>query len=196
MPSSTVVNFGVPLGNGTGRGGLLQPKTRQKFRVRVTNFGSVSGGLELTQQVVTCARPTFQMSPVAVHSYNSIAYYPGKNEWQPISLVVRDDVTNSVASLVGAQLQTQMNFFQQTTPEAGANFKFQMFIETLDGGNDNVLEQWYLEGCFLDSVNYESFDYASADAMTIEMSVRYDNATQQGGIMPTNPQIGTGPMIA
>jgi hypothetical protein len=42
---STLQNFGVPLGGGAGRGGMLQPKTKQKFRVRVTQFGPVNGGL-------------------------------------------------------------------------------------------------------------------------------------------------------
>jgi hypothetical protein len=172
------------------------PKTRQKFRVRVTQFGPVNGGLELTQQVVTVGRPQMQQQAQEVHSYNSIGYYAGKAVWQEISMTVRDDVSNAVSRLVGHQMQKQMNFFQQTSAEAGANYKFGMFIETLDGGNDAVLEQWILEGCFLASVNYESFDYSSSDAMTIEMSIRYDNATQQGGLMPVSPELGVGPMLA
>jgi hypothetical protein len=195
MAQSTLQNFGVPTGGGTGRGGLLQPKTKQKFRVRVTQFGPVNGGLNLTQQVVSAGRPVVQMNSVPVHSYNSIGYYAGKAEWQPITIVARDDVTNSLATLVGHQLQKQMNFFQQTTPEAGSNYKFQTYIETLDGGNDAVLEQWFLEGCFLENVNYEGFDYTTADAMTIEMQIRYDNATQQNGLMPLTPEIGSGPLL-
>ena len=191
---STLQNFGVPLGGGTGRGGLLQPKTKQKFRVRVFRFGPVNGGLELTQQVVSVARPNMTMASQPVHSFNSIGYYGGKAEWAAIDLTVRDDITNAVSRLVGHQVQKQMNFFQQTTAAAGSNYKFEMFIETLNGGNDEVIEQWILEGCFLESVNYEQFDYSSADAMTIQMSIRYDNATQQGGLMPIVPELGVGPM--
>ncbi len=191
---STLQNFGVPLGGGTGRGGLLQPKTKQKFRVRVLRFGPVNGGLELTQQVVSVARPNMTMAAQQIHSYNSIGYYGGKAEWAAIDLTVRDDITNAVSRLVGHQVQKQMNFFQQTTAAAGSNYKFEMFIETLNGGNDEVIEQWVLEGCFLESVNYEQFDYSTADAMTIQMSIRYDNATQQGGLMPIVPELGVGPM--
>ena len=191
---STLQNFGVPLGGGTGRGGLLHPKTKQKFRVRVFRFGPVNGGLELTQQVVSVARPNMSMPAQQIHSYNSIGYYGGKAEWAAIDLTVRDDITNAVSRLVGHQVQKQMNFFQQTTAAAGSNYKFEMFIETLNGGNDEVIEQWVLEGCFLESVNYEQFDYSSADAMTIQMSIRYDNATQQGGLMPIVPELGVGPM--
>jgi hypothetical protein len=195
MATTTLQNFGVPLGGGAGRGGILQPKPKHRFRVRVIGFGPVAGGLELTQQVQTVARPTSSQSPVEVHSYNSVAYYAGKHSWGSVELSVRDDVTNSVNALVGHQLMKQMNFFEQTTALAGSDYKFEMYVETLDGGNDGVLEQWYFEGCFLEQVNYGQFDYATADAMMIEMTVRYDNATQSGGLMPVNPELKSGAMV-
>lgn len=191
----TLQNFGVPLGRQMGRGGILQPKMKNRFRVRVHSFGPIAGGIELTQQVVTVSRPTRQQGAVTVHSYNSIAYYAGKSEWNTIDLTVRDDVTNSVARLVGHQEQKQMNHFEQVTPLAGENYKFDMSIETLDGGNDGVLEQWIMEGCFLETVNYDSFDYSSAEPMTIQMTIRFDNATQQGGLMTTMPELKPGSFI-
>ena len=181
----TLQNFGVPLSETEGRRGILQPKPKHRFRVRVFNFGLVARSIELTQQVTTVSRPTRQQSPVQVHSYNSIAYYGGKTEWNSVELTVRDDVTNSVARLVAHQEQKQMNHFQQTTPLAGTNYKFGMMIETLDGGNTGVLDSWELEGCFLESVNYDTFDYSSAEPMTIQMTIRYDNATViEDDIMP------------
>lgn len=163
------------------------PKVKNRFRVTVTNFGIPNAAVALTQQVMTVGRPNVNFNPQTVHSYNSIAYYAGKAEWETLTLTVRDDVTNAVSSLVGAQMQKQMNFFDQTVPLAASNYKFGMLIDTLDGGDDTTLEEWVFEGCFLASVNYETFDYSSADAMTIEMSIRFDNATQTGGLMPEPP---------
>ena len=184
----------MPLGGGTGRGGLLQPKVKWKFRVEVTNFGIPTSAIQLTQQVMTVSRPNLNFGEQEVHSYNSIGYYAGKPKWETITLTVRDDVTNSVNSLVGAQIQKQMDFFQQTSPLAAGNYKFQMAIQTLDGGNDAILEEWDYEGCFISSVNYEGFDYSSSEPMTIDMTIRFDNATQTGGLMPTPPiLINTGP---
>jgi hypothetical protein len=193
MAITTLQNFGVPLGGGTGRGGMMMPKPKHRFRVRVVNFGPVAGGIELTQQVVSCNRPTVNHNPVTVHSYNSIAYYAGKAEWNTISLVVRDDITNSVSSLVGYQEQKQLNHIAQTSALAGSDYKFTMYIETLDGGDDGVLETWFLEGCFLDSIEWDQFEYSTADPMQITMSIRYDNATYDQ--MPTNPVLGTSPML-
>ena len=171
------------------------PKVKNRFVVIVTNFGIPSGSIALTQQVISVGRPNVGFNQVEVHSYNSRAYYAGKAEWQDVTLTVRDDVTNSVSSLIGAQVQKQMNFFDQTVPLAASNYKFGMLLHTMDGGNDTILEEWVFEGCFLNSVNYQTHDYASADAMTIEMSIRFDNTTQSGGLMPTNPSLLTGSFI-
>jgi hypothetical protein len=186
MPVPTLQNFGVPLGNGQ-RGGILMPKVKNRFRVLVFGFGGLADTVDFTRQVISASRPNVSFPPQEAHSYNSVAYYAGKASWEPITVTVRDDITNSVAQLVGAQVQRQMNFFDQTVPVASGNFKFTMWVETMDGGNNgdnSVLETWVYEGCFLASANYEGFDYSSSDAMTIEMSVRYDNATQAGGLMP------------
>lgn len=192
---STLQNFGVPTAAGQGRGGILMPKIKNRFRVVATNFGIPSGSIALTQQVITVGRPNVNFNPQTVHSYNSTAYYAGKAEWEAITLTVRDDVTNAVSSLVGAQLQKQMNFFDQTVPLSAADYKFGMVIDTLDGGDDTTLEEWVFEGCFLATANYETFDYSSADAMTIEMSIRFDNATQTGGLMPAVPILFSSPFI-
>lgn len=178
--------FGVPLGGGTGRGPILQPKVKYKFRVRVINFGPIAGGIELTQQVASVSRPSVKYAEKEVESYNSTAYYMSKPKWDAIKLSVRDDVTNAMSKLVGHQVQKQQNHFEQTSPLAGVNYKFNMYIEQMDGGNDTVIEQWYLEGCFLTGVSYGDLDYGSSDGLQISLDIRYDIATQAGDLMPAN----------
>ena len=186
--SESLSKFGVPLGGGSGRGGLLHLKAKYKFRVRVINFGPVAGGLELSQQVQNVGKPKVNTTVVPVHSYNSIGYYAGKHEWQSIELVVKDDVTNAVSRLVGHQLQKQMNHIEQTSFMAGINYKFGMLIEIMDGGNDAILESWQLEGCFLEAADYSDLNYEDSQFQTINMTVRYDNAIQLGGLMPSMPE--------
>lgn len=193
---ATLQNFGVPVGSGGVRGRILQPKAKFKFRVNLYGFGPLSTPLDLSAQVQSVSRPTRTASPVEVHSYNSIAYYASKGSWNSIELHVRDDVTNAVSRIVGHQEQKQMNYFQQTTPLAGSNYKFDMLIETLDGGNDGIIERWELEGCFLESTNWDGFDYTStSDFLTIQMTIRYDNATQDGGLMPRIPELSSGVLV-
>lgn len=186
--AETLSKFGVPLGGGAGRGGMLQPKYKYRFRVRVVNFGPIAGGIELTQQVQSVTKPTIGHESVAVHSYNSTGYYAGKHTWETVTLVVKDDITNSVSRLVGHQLQKQLNHFEQTGFTAGVNYKFVMLLEMMDGGNDGVLETWTLEGCFLEGVDYSELAYDDSNFQTISMTVRYDNATQSDGLMTALPE--------
>lgn len=172
--------FGVPLGAGgvEGRGGILQPKLKYRFRVTTVNFGPFTEQKNLTQQVMNITKPKLNFDEVQIDSYNSRAWVAGKHTWEMVTLVVRDDITNSVSRMVGHQMQKQLNHFEQTAPAAGINYKFQMNIQTLDGGNDVVQEDWILEGCWLQNVDYDSLDYAAgADVQMITMQVRFDNAT-------------------
>lgn len=192
----TLSKFGVPIVPGTSGLGILMPKLKYRFRVSMQSFGPTGAAIELTRQVVSCARPQIQHNSVSIHSYNNVMYLPQKPEWQTIELVARDDVNSSLSRLVATQLQKQMNHFDQTSFLAGINYKFTTQIETLDGGNVGVLENWYLEGCYLETVQYDTFDYSNSEAMQISMTIRYDNATQDSTIMPLlAPITGTGSLI-
>ena len=182
--TDTLSKFGIPMGQGEGRGGLLMPKLKYRFRVRFINFGPIAGGLELTQQVMNMTKPSIAYEPVPLDSYNSRAYVHGKHTWESCTCTLRDDITNTVSTLVGHQVQKQVNHFEQTAYAAGQNYKFTTLTEVMDGGNDVVLEQWQLEGCFLENVAWGDMDYSGSDPQTIALTIRYDNATQSGGIMP------------
>ena len=172
--------FGVPLdGNKLG---ILQPKLAYRFRIVFQNFGTNQNLRELTSSVQSVGRPQVQYQEAEVHSYNSVAYVMGKHAWQPIEIMVRDDITNAVTSAVSSQVQRQLNHFEQIGPVAGTNYKFGMQIHTLDGGNGEELESWQLDGCWLTNVTNGDFNYETgADFMRITMSVRYDNATLLSG---------------
>lgn len=190
--AETLSKFGVPLGGGQGRGGLLQLKYKNRWRVRVVNFGPIAGGLDFTQQVQSANKPKISHEEVEVHSYNSTAYYAGKHKWESIQIVLKDDLTNNVAKLVGHQLQKQLNHFEQTAFASGINYKFVTIIETMDGGNDTVIDTWTLEGCFLQNVEYAELDYAESGFQTITLTVRFDNATQANGLMTALPEMVPG----
>jgi len=126
-----------------------------------------------------------------IHTYNTRAYLAGKHAWQPITITLREDVNNRVQKLVGEQLQKQFDFFEQSSAASGIDYKFTTRIEILDGGNGantpNVLETFELYGCFVQNANYNELDYSNSEPVTVELSIRYDNAVQT----PENTGIGT-----
>jgi len=184
--------FGVPVTGNTGTG-ILMPKL--KYRFRVTMLGGFAGEPDarvLTQNVMTVDRPTYNTEEVVLDSYNSKVYIQGKHNWEPINLAVRDDISNAVSKLVGSQVQRQLNHFQQTTPAAGNDYKFDMQIEVLDGTNAGASEVWFLEGCYLQNVAYDSNDYSVSEPLMITMTVRFDNATHYQGDNDVNGRVNSG----
>lgn len=172
--------FGVPL-DGSNLG-ILHPKQKYRFRVVWQNFGENNGLREMTANVVSATRPKVSFGVVELHAYNSVGLIQGKRQpFEAVEVVLRDDITNSVISSVGAQLQKQMNHFEQTSAVAGINYKFSMEIHSLDGTTNDQLESWVLDGCFLESVGYPDGSYDSGDANLVTLSIRFDNATNVSG---------------
>ena len=193
MAISTLSKLTVPLDSNASASnqGLLMPKLQYRFRVSLENFGVSSPTTELTKQVMDVTRPNITFEDMTVDIYNSKVYLAGKHTWDPITLNLREDVSNNVQKLVGEQLQKQFDFFEQSSAASGADYKFVTRIEILDGGNGanavGVLETFQLYGCYLNSANYNSLNYATSDVATVTLSIRYDNAIQS----PQGTGIGT-----
>ena len=192
MPLTSLRNISVPIDDGQRNGTLLMPKLQYRFRVVLQNFG-IDGGLltEVTKQVVDVTRPTVNFETITLDVYNSRSYLAGKHSWDPITLTLRDDVNNNISKVTGQQLQKQFDFFEQSSAASGIDYKFLTRIEVLDGGNGanevGVLETFELYGCFLTNANYNTLNYATSDAATIALSIRYDNAIQT----PVGQGVGT-----
>ena len=193
MSISTLSKITVPLASGDSASnqGLLMPKLQYRFRVSLQNFGVTTPTTELTKQVMDVTRPTVAFEPIEIPVYNSKAYLAGKHTWSPITINLREDVSNNVQKLVGEQLQKQFDFFEQSSAASGQDYKFTTTIEILDGGNGanvpNVLETFELYGCFVTNANYNELAYANNEPMRVTLEIQYDNAIQS----PQGTGIGT-----
>jgi hypothetical protein len=185
MAISSLLNYTVPLSGGGQSGasqGLLMPKLKYRFRVTFIGFGANNATFELTKQVITSGRPSVAWENVELNVYNSKINYAGKYTWDPVQIVLRDDVSNAVTKLVGQQVQKQFDFFEQSSAASGSDYKFQTNIEILDGGNGanaaTTLEVFELYGCYIQKVAYQQGDYKVSEAMDITMDIKFDNALQ------------------
>ena len=193
MSVSSLSRMTVPLASDQSNPnqGLLMPKLKYRFRVTFENFGVSTPRTELTKQVVDFARPTATFEEITIDIYNSKVYLAGKSSWETVTVNLRDDAGGNVSRLIGEQLQKQMDFMEQASASSGIDYKFVTKCEVLDGGNGaftpTVLETWELYGCFIQSANYNDLNYASSEAATISLTMRFDNALQS----PLGTGVGT-----
>jgi hypothetical protein len=187
MPITTLQNISIPTEGAGSNSSLLMPKLQYRFRVLLDNFGTIGGPdgtRELSRQVVDVTRPNVSFEQMTIDAYNSRTYLAGKHTWEPITLTLREDANNNVQKTVGQQLQKQFDFFEQSSAVSSGTYKFQTRIEILDGGNGasgaNVIDRFHLVGCYIESANYNTLAYATNEAVTTSLTIRYDNAIQFG----------------
>jgi len=184
MSIASLTRMTVPLASdqSSPTQGVLMPKLKYRFRVVFENLGVSTPRTELTKQVISFTRPTVNFPEIEVPVYNSTIYLAGKYNWEAVTCELRDDAGGNVSKLVGEQLQKQLDFVEQASAASGIDYKFTTRCEILDGGNGafapNVLETWELYGCYLSTVNYNDLNYGESAAVTVSMTLRYDNAIQ------------------
>ena len=198
MALTSLNRISVPTSNGNSGTSLLMPKLKYRFRVLLLGVG-VEGSTELTKQVADVSKPTVTFEEMAIDIYNSKVKLAGKPSWGDLTLNLRDDANGQVQKLVGQQIQKQFDFMEQASARSGIDYKFQLNLEVLDGGNGalepNILEKWELYGCFVSEANYGDANYATNEPMTIALTIKYDNAVQFAGASGTGPERGIGSLV-
>ena len=189
---ATVHDFGIP---GVGSG-ILQPKLKHKWRVTFANLGGGADSQPLSMQATQVNRPKLTFEKVALHRYNSVAQVAGKHSWESLTLTLEDDVTGTASTAVQQQLQKQQWLIGAegqwlASAGEGSLYKFVTYIDLLDG-NDQVVEKWTVEGCFIESADYGELSYDSSEAVTISLSISFDHARQNIGGYSQGQGIATG----
>ena len=189
MAVSSLQKMTVPLASdqSSSTQGLLMPKLRYRFRVMFENIGTGTDVTELTKQVVSFSRPNLTFEEIPLPIYNSTLKLAGRHSWADTTCEIRDDANGSVSKLIGEQIQKQMDFLEMASAASGIDYKFLTRFEVLDGGNGAstpvVLESWELYGCYIKSADYGAMNYGTNEAVTITITLGFDNANQgnQGG---------------
>jgi hypothetical protein len=189
---STINDIGIP---GVGSG-ILHPKHKNRWRVTFANMGGGTDSQPVSMQAITITRPKITMEKITQHRYNSVAYIAGKHSWEPSTLVLQDDVLGTATTVVQAQLQKQQWLIGAegqwlAAAGEGSLYKFVTYLDMLDG-NDQVIEKWTMEGCWLENVDYGDLDYSSGEPVQITLQVSYDHARQKIGGYSQGPGIATG----
>lgn len=185
MTVNSLANFGVPGLNGD-RSAVLQPILANRFRTLFFNFGADQepAPYDLTRQVRKIGRPGLEFQTQTLYHYISTVYVATRGEWGTINITFLDDITNSVMRRINNQISKQQNFFDVTASRAGENYKFEMDLDILAGGQSaggtaadpNIIQKWCFAGCFITNYDPGEMNYDNTDVMEISTTIRFDNA--------------------
>ena len=180
---ATVSQIGIPAAGF----GFLQPKMKNKWQVTFTGLAALvssANSRDLTRQAINVDRPNLDFEELPIHRYNSTAYVAGKYTWDPLSLVVEDDMTGLASAALQGQAETQQRLIGGDLPgnwlntaATGSDYKFGLTLQLLDG-NEGVIEEWLYEGCWFKNIKFNTMAYESSDIMTIDLTLRFDHARQ------------------
>ena len=170
---AVLTTLGVP--DNAGNTTTIMPKLQYRFRVQFIGDGFSPTP---TRSVMTVTRPALTHDEIPLDMYNSRIYLAGKHTWEPVTITLRDDVDSAVLRELNNQLNRQVDHATQSAPRAGASYKFQTVVETLDGANPTpgVLDKFELAGCYISNIQYGDMAYATSDQVQMSVTIRYDNA--------------------
>jgi len=173
-----ITDMGIP---GVGSG-IWHPKHQNMYRVLFSNFGGGTNSNAVSMQAINVSRPKKSFETIVLDRYVSRAKIPGKYTFEPINVVIQDDLTSQASAIIQEQEQRQQWLIGaegqwMATGGEGSLYKFVMHLDQLDG-NEQVIEQWIYEGCWIQNVDYGENDYSTADPLAITMTIEIDHARQ------------------
>jgi hypothetical protein len=189
---STINDIGIP---GVGSG-ILQPKFKNRWRITFANMGGGTDSQPISMQTIKANRPKLKFEKVELRRYNSVSWVASKHSWETTSVTIQDDVTGTAAAVLQAQLQKQQWLIGaqgqwMAAAGEGSLYKFVSYLDMLDG-NDQVIETWTLEGCWLEDVDWGELAYDGNEAVEIAVTISFDHARQKLGGYSQGPGIATG----
>lgn len=159
-------------------GSTKDPK--RNFRFKVTFSGLSTESVWFAKKV---GKPNFTVTESTHEFFNHKFYYPGRVEWQPVSLTLVDpvDTTINTASQMAALAEAAGYIIPKSgtdpllsmTKGKAASSIGTVLIEQLDG-DGVMLEQWKLHNPFIKTFKWGDLDYTSDDITEMELELRYD----------------------
>ena len=162
--------------NGQGNGPAANLETRRKHRWNFATLGNIGQTALLVLQ--SAQRPNFKFEEPEMHHNQEVAYFAGKQSWEPITLTWYDvEQDPDISSTIYQWLNTVVTITSANVAPP-SQYKKQASLQMVDGqGASN--ETWSIYNCWPKEVNWQDLDYTVTDIATIEAQMRFDRAMRQ-----------------
>ena len=170
--------------------GSAEPKRNFRWLVTFNGAGTDSGNGNVTGVLwfaKNVTSPSFNVTSVTHDFLDNKYYYPGRVEWQTISLTLVDPVSpdavgfvNQILTATGYNIKNSnagigdaKTISKKGATDAGLK---NLQIDILNADGDS-LEKWELQNPFIESAKFGDLDYTNDDLRTVELTIKYDWAT-------------------
>jgi len=128
------------------------------------------------------SKPSFTISETE-HTYlNHKFWYPGRVEWNTVSVTLADPVSPDAAETMmavidasGYKLPSDPNQIQSMSKKKAIDALGRVAIQQI-GPEGKEIEEWVLVNPWVKDVKFGELDYTSDDMVDIELEIRYDYA--------------------
>jgi len=168
----------------------LEPKRQYRW---LFSFGQKEGVLPayICRKV---DKPTFNVTESEHTFLNHKFYYPGRVEWQEVSVTIVDpidlDAANALQEIIqdaGYRIPNDMDSSLSSDQlQTISKKKFaddvmgNVFIKQIDAAGV-IVETWQLMNTWIKSVDFGALDYTADELVEITLQLRYDYAKQWKG---------------
>jgi hypothetical protein len=127
--------------------------------------------------VKAAARPSITNGEIVLDHINIDRKVKGKSRWNDVSITLYDPVTAEGAQTVMEWIRFH---HESLTGRDGYSSDYKRDVEfyALSALGEKI-ENWTLKGAFILDANFGSMDWATEDAVTIELTLKYDYAIHQ-----------------
>ena len=122
-------------------------------------------------------RPGITFGDVVLDHINVERKLKGKGRWNDVSITLYDPVVPSASQAVMEWVR--LSHESVTGRDGYSNFyKKDITFNALGPVGDKV-EEWTLKGAYIGDANFGDFDWATEDAVNIQLTLKYDYAILQ-----------------
>ena len=144
----------------------FEPKLKNRFVMSIDGINAY--------MIKSANRPSLESDEVVLEHLNVTRYVKGKSRWQPLDITLYDPIVPSAAQQVIEWVR--LHHESVTGRDGYADFYKKNVTFNLLGPVGDVVEEWELNGCYIQSANFGDLAFDSSDPVEITLTLRYDYA--------------------
>jgi hypothetical protein len=147
----------------------FEPKLKNRFIMNIDGIPAYT--------IKTANRPTLESDEVILEHMNVTRYIKGKSRWQPIDITLYDPIVPSASQAVMEWVR--LSHESVTGRDGYADFYKKEVTLNMLGPVGDIVEEWVLKGCYIQTANFGDLDFSTSDPAEITLTLKYDYAVLQ-----------------